>query len=157
VPKDPGSPTDPGSNQGFERFTPRAKNVVMAAHQAAVEAGNAEIELAHLVLGLVSEPDGIAARAIESTGVSLDAVQQAAQGALPPAIDDAPRLVPYGAEARKALQLTFREALRLGHNYIGTEHLLLALLGTEPADGVLRGLGVERKPIEQRIAAALTV
>lgn len=59
--------------------------------------------------------------------------------------------------ARQVVVLAQEESREARHNYIGTEHLLLALLGTEPADGVLRGLGVERKPIEQRIAAALTV
>lgn len=66
-----------------------------------------------------------------------------------------PELIPYNAEGKKALELTFREALRLGHNYIGTEHILLALLEQENGDGVLSRLGVDRAAAEAHIAAAL--
>jgi len=156
VPKDPGTSGDLDANEGFHRFTARAKNVVMAAHGEAQLAGNDEIVPAHLVLGLLSEPDAIAARAIVAAGTSLDDVRAAALAALPARVDDAPALVPYGADARKTLELTFREALRLGHNYIGTEHLLLALLETEPEDGILAGLGVEKPAVEGHIVAVLT-
>ena len=154
VPKDPGDATDIDSNDGFSRFTPRAKNVVVAAHNEARQAGNDQIVVGHLVLGLLSEPDAIAARAIVSA-VTLDAVRAAALDALPPAVDDAPELVPYGPDATKALEITFREALRLGHNYIGTEHILLALLEIENDDGLLTSLGLERPEIEKFIASAL--
>ncbi|MFD8816852.1 Clp protease N-terminal domain-containing protein, partial [Streptomyces sp. NPDC059627] len=85
----------------------------------------------------------------------LDTVRQAATAALPPAADDVPDLVPYGPEAKKALELTFREALRLGHNYIGTEHLLLALLEHENGDGVLSDLGITKPATEEYIAKVL--
>ena len=155
VPKDPGAAGDPDANEGFNRFTPRAKNVVMAAHNAAHEAGSAEIVPAHLVLGLLSEPEAIAARAIVVCGARLDDVRTAALAALPARADGVPALVPYGADARKTLELTFREALRLGHNYIGTEHLLLALLETEPEDGVLTRLGLEKDAVEGQIVVLL--
>ncbi|MFD4604808.1 Clp protease N-terminal domain-containing protein [Streptomyces sp. NPDC058464] len=142
-------------SQGFDRYTPRAKNVVMAAHNEAVAARNAEGRPEHLVLGLLAEPDGIAAKAILAQGVLLDTVRQAATAALPSAADDVPDLVPYGPEAKKALELTFREALRLGHNYIGTEHLLLALLEQENGHGVLSELGVTKSATEQYIAKVL--
>jgi hypothetical protein len=155
LPKDLDVTIDIDANEGFSRFTPRAKNVVMAAHDAAHDAGSAEIVPAHLVLGLLSEPDAIAARVMTQSGLSLDSVRVAAVAALPPPADDRPEPVPYGAEARKTLEVTFREALRLGHNYIGTEHMLLALLETENDDGPLAGLGLDKPGVEDRIVAAL--
>jgi hypothetical protein len=156
LPKDPGDITDLDANQDFSRFTPRAKNVVMAAHDEALQARDSEIRPAHLVLGLLSEPDAIAAKAITDTGITLDAVRAAVFASLPASTDDPPSLVPYGPEARKTLELTFREALRLGHNYIGTEHLLLALLEIEPEDGVLSTLGITKPAMEIEIIRALT-
>ncbi|WP_333775443.1 Clp protease N-terminal domain-containing protein [Streptomyces sp. IBSBF 3136] len=135
-------------SQGFNRYTPRARNVVMAAHHEAVTAHSAEGRPEHLVLGLLAEPDGMAAKAITTQGVLLDSVREAATAVLPPAAQDAPELVPYGPEAKKVLELTFREALRLGHNYIGTEHLLLALLEHENGEGVLSGLGITKEATE---------
>jgi hypothetical protein len=155
LPKVPGDAAGLDADRGFSNFTPRAKNVLMVAHNEAQRAGHHEIGPTHLVLGLLSEPDGLAARAIVDTGISLDAVREAALATLPPPAAEGPALVPYGAEARKALEITFREALRLGHNYIGTEHLLLALLETEPADGVLTRLGFDKGTVEAHIVAAL--
>jgi hypothetical protein len=155
VPKGSAEPLDLDPGQGFSRFTPRARNVVMAAQNEARAAGNDEIGPGHLVLGLLAEPDGLGARAITSQGVSLNAVRQAASAALPPAADQVPDLIPYDAQARKTLELTFREALRLGHNYIGTEHILLALLELEAGAGVLTGLGVDKAAAEASITAAL--
>jgi len=142
-------------NSGFARFTPRARNVVMSTQNAANAAGNAEIELAHLVLGLLSEPEGLAAKALVDQGLSLDAVREAATAALPPAVEDAPDLVKFGPQARKALELTFREALRMGHNYVGTEHILLALLELEDGSGVLSELGVQKAPAEEYLTRVL--
>ncbi|AKJ11718.1 Clp protease [Streptomyces incarnatus] len=145
---------DPGD---FSRYTPRARNVVMAAHNEAVAARNPEGRPAHLVLGLLAEPEGIGAKAITEQGVPLDAVRQAATAALPPAAENVPDLVPYGPDAKKALELTFREALRLGHNYIGTEHILLALLEQENGQGVLSGLGVTKAATEAYLAKVLSL
>src|SRR5262249_50584470 len=126
VPKDPGEPSDLDPNQGFSRFTDRARNVVVTAQNEARAAGNNQIYPEHLVLGLLNEPDGLGAKAIVAQGVALDTVRQAVMATLPPAADHVPDLVPFDSRARKALELTFREALRMGHNYIGTEHILLA-------------------------------
>ena len=153
VPK--GDQPDLDPEQGFSRFTTRARNVVMAAQNAAHAAGNAEITPAHLVLGLLSEPDSVAAAAIVEQGVTLDAVRQAATGALPAAAEAVPELVPFDAASRKVLEVTFREALRLGHNYIGTEHVLLALLEIENGAGVLTGLGVGKAAAETSISTAV--
>lgn len=146
---------DSGAGQDFSRFTPRARNTVMAAHNEAVAARNAEGRPEHLVLGLLAEPDALAAKAITAQGVLLDAVRQAATAALPPAVEEAPELVPYGSDAKKVLELTFREALRLGHNYIGTEHLLLALLEFENGEGTLSTLGITKEAAEENVTAAL--
>jgi hypothetical protein len=154
IPKTPGDATlDP--NDGFARFTPRARNVVMAAHNEAHGARNPEVGPVHLVLGLLSEPSALAARAITELGVSLDRVREAAATGLPPAVDEVPDLVPYDLDARKALELTFREALRLGHNYVGTEHILLALLDLENGAGVLSGLGLEKDAVEAKLVSYL--
>jgi hypothetical protein len=141
VPKD--LPLD--AEQGFTRFTARARHVVVAAQEAARASGNAEITPAHLVLGLLVEPEGLAARALVAQGLALDAVREAVTATLPAG----------GSGAKKALELTFREALRLGHNYVGTEHLLLALLELEDGAGLLTGLGVDKARAEESIAAAL--
>ncbi|MEU6259268.1 Clp protease N-terminal domain-containing protein [Streptomyces sp. NPDC047043] len=142
-------------NQGFGRYTLRARNVVMTAHNEAKAGPHTEVVPAHLVLGLLAEPEGLAAKAIAAQGVSHDAVREAATAALPPAAEEAPELVPYASDAKKVLELTFREALRLGHNYVGTEHILLALLEFEHGSGVLAGLGIEKQPIEAELAKAL--
>ncbi|MEU6020757.1 Clp protease N-terminal domain-containing protein [Micromonospora sp. NPDC047134] len=141
--------------EGFQRFTPRARNVVAAAHNEAKAAGSAHTTPAHLVLGLLAEPEALAARALTAAGVSAEAVRQAATAALPPAAEEVPDLIPYDAAAKKALELTFREALRLGHNYIGTEHILLALLEQEDGQGVLTGLGLDKATTEAQIVATL--
>ena len=153
----PKESADLDPSQGFSRYTPRARNVVMAAHNEAVAARNPEGRPEHLVLGLLSEPEGLAAKAIIAQDVPLDAVRQAATAALPPAAEDVPDLIPYGPEAKKALELTFREALRLGHNYIGTEHLLLALLEHENGEGVLSGLGITKPVAEAYVAKVLAL
>ena len=151
----PKESADLDPSQGFNRYTPRARNTVMAAHNEARSAQNPEGVPEHLVLGLLAEPDGLAAKAFVKQGVSLDAVREAATAALPPAVEEAPELVPYGQAAKKVLELTFREALRLGHNYIGTEHILLALLEHENGEGVLSGLGIDKEGTEQYVVAVL--
>ncbi len=153
VPKDPGIPIDLDPSRGFGRFTLRARNVVVAAQNEAHGAGSVQITTDHLVLGLLSEPDGLAAQAIAAQGVSPESIRKAA--VLPPAADDMPALIPFDPAARKALELTFREALRLGHNYIGTEHILLALLELEDGGGLLTDLGVSKAAAEAFIIKTL--
>ncbi|MGW1004121.1 Clp protease N-terminal domain-containing protein [Streptomyces sp. NPDC002520] len=153
----PKESADLDPSQGFSRYTPRARNVVMAAHNEALAARNPEGRPEHLLLGLLAEPEGLAAKAITTQGVLLDSVRQAATAALPPAAEDVPELVPYGPEAKKVLELTFREALRLGHNYIGTEHLLLALLEHENGEGVLNGLGISKAATEEYVGKVLAL
>jgi hypothetical protein len=155
VPKGPSEPSDLDPSQGFSRFTERAKNVVMAAQNEARAADNNEVHPEHLVLGLLSEPEALAARSIVTQGVPLESVRQTVTPTLPPAADQVPALIPYDSRAKKALELTFREALRMGHNYIGTEHILLALLELENGTGVLTGLGLDKATTEANLTAAL--
>jgi hypothetical protein len=153
VPK--GSALDLDPEQGFSRFTPRARNVVMAAQNEARATGNGQITPGHLALGLLAEPDGLAARIISGQGVAAETLRRTVTSRLPAAADTVPDLIPFDTQAKKALELTFREALRLGHNYIGTEHILLALLELEEGAGVLTGLGLDKPSTEQHLAAAL--
>ncbi|MFG2330393.1 Clp protease N-terminal domain-containing protein [Streptomyces sp. NPDC048604] len=154
VPKEPdAAKMDP--NAGFSRFTPRARNVVVASQEEARAAGNAQILPAHLVLGLLAEPESLAMKWLTGRGVTAEAVRNAVTPTLPPQADEVPPLIPYDADAKKVLELTFREALRLGHNYVGTEHILLALLEHEDGRGALSGLGVSKATAETEIAEAL--
>ncbi|MBV7695991.1 Clp protease N-terminal domain-containing protein [Streptomyces sp. TRM70350] len=142
-------------SQGFSRYTPRARAAVVASHSEAKHARHAEGLPEHLVLGLLADPEGLGAKAITAQGVTLEAVREAAEAVLPPSAEEAPELVPYGSDSKKVLELTFREALRLGHNYIGTEHILLALLEFENGRGVLSGLGITKQGVEEYVAEAL--
>ncbi|MEU8132965.1 Clp protease N-terminal domain-containing protein [Streptodolium elevatio] len=155
VPKADADKPEFDMSQGFSRFTARARNVVVASQNAAQAAGNERIQPEHIVLGLLSEADALAGKAIVAQGVSLDTVREAASAVLPARVDEAPELVPYDAQAKKVMELTFREALRLGHNYIGTEHLLLALLELEDGSGVLSGLGVTKEETERLVVEML--
>jgi hypothetical protein len=150
-----GEASDLDPSQGFSRFTERARNVVVAAQNEARAAGNEVIRPEHLVLGLLNDPAALGAESIVAQGVPLDTVRQTVIATLPPAVDQVPDLVPFDPQARKALELTFREALRMGHNYIGTEHILLALLELEDGTGVLAGLGVAKAAAEATITAAV--
>jgi hypothetical protein len=151
VPKSEPAPLDP--NDGFGRFTPRARSVVVAAQNEAHQAGNSEIGPDHLLLGLLSEPGALATALMSAQGVDAGAVR--AGVTLPARSDDVPQLVPFNGPARKVLELTFREALRLGHNYIGTEHILLALLELEDGDGPLHRVGIEKARAEADVIRIL--
>ncbi|MEU4262187.1 Clp protease N-terminal domain-containing protein [Streptomyces argenteolus] len=154
VAKKPEETADLDPSQGFGRFTEQARNVVMGAHNEAHAARNDEVRVEHLVLGLLGEPDALAAHVIAGQGVSHAAVREAAVLALPAAADTVPELIPYDAGARKVLELTFREALRLGDGFVGTEHILLALLEHEGGTGVLAGLGIDKEAASAAVAGA---
>ncbi|MFP1627903.1 Clp protease N-terminal domain-containing protein [Streptomyces sp. 5K101] len=155
VTKESDQPLDLDPSQGFNRFTPRARNVVAAAANEAREARNTHVGTEHLTLGLLAEPEGLAGQALTARGADADRVRAAVTAALPPAADELPVVPPYDARARKALELTFREALRLGHNYIGTEHILLALLEAEDGKGPLSSLGIDKGAVERYVTEAL--
>ena len=140
VPKADTAGIDP--NEGFARFTPRARTAVVAAQTAARDAENIEIGPEHLIVGLLGDTESLAIAILAAHGVEPDQIRAAIT--LPPATGQALDLVPFSGPAKKVLELTFREALRLGHNYIGTEHILLALLESEDGDGPLHGLGIDK-------------
>jgi ClpA/ClpB-like protein len=154
VPKGSASDLDP--SQGFSRFTPRARKVVVASQEEARSAGNPEISPAHLALGLLAEPEGLAVRLMTAQGISPDTLRRRITATLPARNETPPpALIPFDATAKKVLELTFRVALRLEHNWVGTEHILLALLDHEDGDGVLTGLGLDRQVAEASLADLL--
>jgi hypothetical protein len=150
-----GEAPDLDASQGFSRFTDRARKVVVTAQEEARARSNSQITVAHLVLALVADPTALGARTIVAQGVSLDAVRQTATATTPTAADSVPALIPFDAHAKKGLELSFREALRMNHNHVGTEHILLALLELEDGTGVLAGLGVDKTTAEASITATL--
>ncbi|MFB7907388.1 MULTISPECIES: Clp protease N-terminal domain-containing protein [unclassified Kitasatospora] len=156
VSKGPGSPADLDPSQGFSRFTPRARKVVVASQEEARRANNPEIGPEHILLGLLAEPEGIGLKALLAQGVTPEAVRTATTAALPTAVEQqVPALIPYSTQGKKAVELTFREALKLGHNYVGTEHILLALLELENGKGVLAGLNVDKTEAETFVSEAV--
>jgi hypothetical protein len=155
VPKDPGAAPDLDHGQGFGRFTHAARRIVVAAQNEAHDAGHAEITPGHLTLGLLADPGALAARTIVALGVPLESLRPAVAPTLPAPSGEPPRaLVPFDEAAKKALELTFREALRLEDDYVGSEHVLLALLEVEDGSGTLTGLGIDKAAAETHIATA---
>lgn len=141
------------SNQGFRRFTPRARNAVVAAQNAAHGAASSEITPDHLLLGVLTDPAALATALLQQQEIDIATLRTAVT--LPPAVTEPPQPIPFSGPARKVLELTFREALRLGHNYIGTEHLLLALLELEDGDGPLHRSGVDKSRAEADLITTL--
>jgi Clp amino terminal domain, pathogenicity island component len=137
----------------FSRFTDRARKVIVVAQEEAREHRHDYIGTEHLALGILTEPDGLAVKAVEALGVSREAARQALIAALPPATVEVPLAdrIPFTPRAKKAMEFAVRKALVLGHNYIGTEHLLLGLLDEEEGIGgkTLIGLRVTSDRTEQ--------
>jgi hypothetical protein len=143
----------------FARFSPRARAATAASQQQAQQLGHAEIAPGHILLGLLTQPEGIAAKAIVSLGSPLDDVRAKVTEKLGPAVEDPPTgHIPFTGQSKKVLELTVREALRLGHNYVGTEHILLGLLALEDpvASGTLTDAGISAAAAETVIEAALS-
>ncbi len=141
----------------LSRFTPRARHTVQDAKKCAAESGSTHVTNTHLLLGVVGDPDGIAAKAIEAIGVSVASIEAAARASMPPGRRRAVRGVNFSRETKKTLELSLREALRLEHNYIGTEHLLLGMLrnGDDPATKLLTDLGVTHDKAEKEVRALI--
>jgi ATP-dependent Clp protease ATP-binding subunit ClpC len=112
----------------FERFTDRARRVVVEAQHEARALGHDYIGTEHLLLGLITEGEGLAAKALESLGVSAEALRERVAGIVDPGQQSRPTHIPFTPQAKQVLRLSLAEARRLGHDYIGTEHLLLALI-----------------------------
>ena len=138
-----------GSGEKFRRFTDRAERGVIAARQEAIKRRHDHVLPEHVVLGLLHEPEGLAAKAIAALGVSPETAREALVAALPSATADepVPGHIPFAPRAKKVLELALREALTLGHNYIGTEHILLGVLEEEEGLGgsTLSGLGITKE------------
>jgi ATP-dependent Clp protease ATP-binding subunit ClpC len=127
----------------FERFTDRARKVIVLAQEQAWLLNHQHIGTEHILLGLIHEGEGVAAKALESLGISLDVARARVEVAVP-AGESPPRgHIPFTPRAKKVLELALREALQLGHKYIGTEHILLGLVreGEGVAAQVLAELG----------------
>jgi ATP-dependent Clp protease ATP-binding subunit ClpA len=139
------------------RFTDRARIVVMKSQLEARNRGHREVSSLHLVLGLLSEWEGFAGQAIAAAGVSKEAVAAATEAILPPAGEPIGPHVQFSAGLKKVQELIVREALRLGHNYVGTEHILLGLLEAreEPGTQVLTKFGVSKAAAEAWTLKAL--
>ncbi len=141
----------------FGRFTERARHVIVASQEEARAAGHDYLGTEHLVLGLLSEPDALAGRALAEQGITPEQIRAAMTVVLGPARDNVPEYIPYTPRAKKVLELTVREALRLGHNYVGTEHLVLGVLAEEEGVGAktLVGLGLDRDKAEEWMLAQI--
>jgi Clp amino terminal domain, pathogenicity island component len=137
----------------FSRFTDRARRSIQAAQHEAREHQHGYIGTEHLALGVLTEPDGLAVKTIEALGVSREAARQALVAALLPTTVEVPlpRRIPFTPRAKKVQEFAVRKALVFGHNYVGTEHLLLGLLEEEEGIGgkTLIGLGVTSDRAEQ--------
>src|ERR1051326_4128763 len=129
----------------FERFTERARRVVVLAQDEARELKHEYIGTEHLLLGLLRERESVAARALAGLGVTLDEVRERVQAASPAGERSPAGQIPFTPRAKRTLELSLREALAHGHNHIGTEHVLLGLSRDEDgiAVQILRELGTD--------------
>ena len=138
----------------FQRFTDEARRAVYLAAEEARLLRHSHVGTEHLLLGLVAEDEGLAAKALESLGLSLAEVRRQVTEIAEPGQHTSPLHIPFTPQAKKALELSLREALSLGHNYVGTEHLLLGVLGREHGIGarVLTRLGAGHDRVRERVA-----
>ena len=141
----------------FERFTDRARRVVVLAQEEARLLNHNYIGTEHILLGLIHEGEGVAAKALESLGISLEAVRAQVEEIIGQGQSAPTGHIPFTPRAKKVLELSLREALQLGHNYIGTEHILLGLIREEQgvAARVLAGRGVELPAVRQEVVRQL--
>jgi ATP-dependent Clp protease ATP-binding subunit ClpC len=137
----------------FERFTDRARRVVVLAQEEARLLDHNYIGTEHILLGLLREADGVAARALESMGISLEVVRAQVEEIIGRGASAPAGHIPFTPRAKKVLELTLREALQLGHDYLGTEHILLGLVreGEGVAAQVLIKLGAELRAVRRRV------
>ena len=137
----------------FERFTDRARRVVVLAQEEARMLNHNYIGTEHILLGLIHEGEGVAAKALESLGISQEAVRQQVEEIIGQGQQAPSGHIPFTPRAKKVLELSLREALQLGHNYIGTEHILLGLIreGEGVAAQVLVKLGADLNRVRQQV------
>ena len=142
----------------FERFTDRARRVVVLAQEEARQLSHSYIGTEHVLLGLIHEGEGVAAKALESLGISLEAVRGQVEEIIGRGGSAPSGHIPFTPRAKKVLELSLREALQLGHNYIGTEHILLGLIreGEGVAAQVLVKLGADLSRVRQTVIQLLS-
>ncbi len=142
----------------FERFTDRARRVVVLAQEEARMLNHNYIGTEHILLGLIHEGEGVAAKALESLNISLDGVREQVQEIIGQGQQAPSGHIPFTPRAKKVLELSLREALQLGHNYIGTEHILLGLIreGEGVAAQVLVKLGADLNRVRQQVIQLLS-
>ena len=142
----------------FERFTDRARRVVVLAQEEARLLNHNYIGTEHILLGLIHEGEGVAAKALESLGISLEAVRGQVEEIIGQGGSSPSGHIPFTPRAKKVLELSLREALQLGHNYIGTEHILLGLIreGEGVAAQVLVKLGADLSRVRQQVIQLLS-
>ena len=142
----------------FERFTDRARRVVVLAQEEARMLNHNYIGTEHILLGLIHEGEGVAAKALESLGISLEAVRAQVEEIIGQGQQAPSGHIPFTPRAKKVLELSLREALQLGHNYIGTEHILLGLIreGEGVAAQVLVKLGADLNRVRQQVIQLLS-
>jgi ATP-dependent Clp protease ATP-binding subunit ClpC len=142
----------------FERFTDRARRVVVLAQEEARMLNHNYIGTEHILLGLIHEGEGVAAKALESLGIALEAVRQQVEEIIGQGQQAPSGHIPFTPRAKKVLELSLREALQLGHNYIGTEHILLGLIreGEGVAAQVLVKLGADLNRVRQQVLQLLS-
>jgi ATP-dependent Clp protease ATP-binding subunit ClpC len=142
----------------FEKFTDKARRVVVLAQEEAKMLNHNYIGTEHLLLGLIHEGEGVAAKSLEALGISLDAVREQVQEIIGTGQTAPSGHIPFTPRAKKVLELSLREALQLGHSYIGTEHLLLGLIreGEGVAAQVLTKLGADTNRVRQQVIQLLS-
>jgi len=142
----------------FERFTDRARRVVVLAQEEARMLNHNYIGTEHILLGLIHEGEGVAAKAMEGMGISLEAVRAQVEEIIGQGQQAPSGHIPFTPRAKKVLELSLREALQLGHNYIGTEHILLGLIreGEGVAAQVLVKLGADLNRVRQQVIQLLS-
>ena len=142
----------------FERFTDRARRVVVLAQEEARMLNHNYIGTEHILLGLIHEGEGVAAKALEALGISLEAVRSQVEEIIGQGQQAPSGHIPFTPRAKKVLELSLREALQLGHNYIGTEHILLGLIreGEGVAAQVLVKLGADLNRVRTQVISLLS-
>ncbi|MGW5387772.1 ATP-dependent Clp protease ATP-binding subunit [Nocardia sp. NPDC003963] len=142
----------------FERFTDRARRVVVLAQEEARMLNHNYIGTEHILLGLIHEGEGVAAKSLESLGISLEGVRSQVEEIIGQGQQAPSGHIPFTPRAKKVLELSLREALQLGHNYIGTEHILLGLIreGEGVAAQVLVKLGADLNRVRQQVIQLLS-
>jgi ATP-dependent Clp protease ATP-binding subunit ClpC len=150
---------DAGRSYVFERMTDRARRSIVLAQEQARELCHNYVGTEHLLLGLIEEGEGVAAKALVGLGISLVKVQESVETIIGRGAERPTSHIPFTPRAKKVIELSLREALQLGHNYIGTEHILLGLIreGEGVGSQVLVQHGAELTRVRQQVIKLLTM